>query len=141
MVISQQSIQEVQHLVADKSLVVRVHETLPALLGKSPEDVVVLLIQLDFVFVEVVKQVFCTQHLRNLDELVRIAVAVEEWLFAEDNGCEHCAKGPHVEGIVVFLEVDEELGAFEVAGSDADVVFCALMVEFGETPVNETKLG
>jgi len=38
------------------------------------------------------------------------------------------------------LEVDEELGTFEVAGGDADVVLCALMVEFGETPVDETEL-
>jgi len=38
------------------------------------------------------------------------------------------------------LEVHEELGTFEIAGGDADVVFRALMVEFGKTPVDETEL-
>jgi len=92
MVISQQSIQKVEHLVADKPLIIRIYETLPALLRKSPEDVVVLLIQLDFVLVEIVEQVFRAKHLRDFDELVRIAVAVEEGLFAEDYRCEHRAK-------------------------------------------------
>ena len=55
MVISQQSIQEVQHLITDEPLVIRVHETLPALLRESPENVVVLLIQLNFILVEVIK--------------------------------------------------------------------------------------
>jgi len=39
------------------------------------------------------------------------------------------------------LEVDEELGTFEVTGGDADVVLRALVVEFSETPINETELG
>jgi len=38
------------------------------------------------------------------------------------------------------LEVDEELGTFEVSRGHTDVVFRALVVEFGETPVDETEL-
>lgn len=140
MVISQQSVQKVQHLLADESLVVRIHETLPAFLREPPEDVVVLLIQLNLILVEIVEQVLRAKHLCNLDELVRIAVAVEEGLFAEDDGCEHGSEGPHVEGVVVFLQVDEELRTFKVARGDADIVFRALMVEFGKTPIDETEL-
>ena len=38
------------------------------------------------------------------------------------------------------MQVDEKLGAFEVARGDADVVFGAGMIEFGETPVDESEL-
>ena len=63
-------------------------------------------------------------------------MAVEEGFAFEDHGGEHAAEGPHVEGVVVVLVADEEFGAFEVAGGDADVVFAAGVVEFGEAPVD-----
>jgi hypothetical protein len=37
------------------------------------------------------------------------------------------------------LKVDEKFWTFKVSGCDADVVFCAGMVEFGKTPVDETE--
>ncbi len=52
----------------------------------------------------------------------------------------HASQTPHIERVVVFLEVDEQLGPFEVARGDADVVLGAWMVEFGETPVDESEL-
>ncbi len=138
MVISQQLIQKVNRISTDKPLILRVHEALPALLGKSAEDVVILRVQLDVVLVQIIKQVLRAEHLCDLDELVRVGVAVEEGLLAEDHGREHGAQRPHVERVVVLLEVDEQLGAFEVARRDPDVVLCALVVEFGETPVDQS---
>lgn len=38
------------------------------------------------------------------------------------------------------LEVDEELGALEVAGRDAHVVLGPRVVELGEAPVDEAQL-
>lgn len=140
MIVPQQLVQEIDRLVAHEPLVLRGREAVPALLREAPEDVVVLRVELDVVLVEVVEEVLGAEHLGNLDELVRVAVAVEEGLLAEDHGGEHGAEGPHVEGVVVLLEVDEELGAFEVAGGDADVVFGTLVVEFGEAPVDEAEL-
>ena len=60
---------------------------------------------------------------------------MEEGLFSEDHGGEHGAERPHVQGIVVFLEIDEKFRTFEVTRGDADVVFGAGMVEFCKTPV------
>lgn len=84
MVVSEELVQEVNGIVTDKALVISVDETMPVLLGESAQNVVVLSIELDIVLVKVVEQVFGTENLGDLDELVRIAVSVEERLFAED---------------------------------------------------------
>jgi hypothetical protein len=38
------------------------------------------------------------------------------------------------------LEINEKLGAFEVAGSHTDIVLCSSMIEFSQTPVNQAEL-
>lgn len=140
MVVPQQLIQEVDRLITDKSLVLRVDETVPRLLLEATQDVVILRVELDLVLVEIVEQVVGAKNLGNLDELVGVAVAVEEGLLAEDHGGKHGAETPHVQTVVVLLEVDEQLRALEVAGRDADVVLGPWVVELGQTPVDEAEL-
>ena len=137
MVVPQQLVQEVDGLVADEPLVLRVDEAVPGLLLEAAQDVVVLGVELYLVLVQVVEQVVSAEDLGDLDELVGVAVSVEEGLLAEDHGRKHGAKTPHVEAVVVLLEIDEQLGALEVARRDADVVLGAGVVELGETPVDE----
>lgn len=137
MVVSEELVQEVNGIVTDKALVISVDETMPVLLGESAQNVVVLSIELDIVLVKVVEQVFGTENLGDLDELVRIAVSVEERLFAEDHGSKHGTQRPHVERVVVLLEVDEQLRTLEVTRSDADVVFGAGVVELSKTPIDQ----
>jgi len=139
-VVPQQLIQEVDRFVADESLVLRVDEAVPGLLLEAAQDVVVLGVELDLVLVEVVEQVVGAKNLGNLDELVGVAVAMEEGLLAEDHGGKHGAETPHVQAVVVLLEVDEQLRALEVAGGDADVVLGTWVVELGQTPVDEAEL-
>ena len=89
MIIFKEVIEEVNRIVTDKALVVCVDEAVPVLLGESTQNVVVLRVKLNVVLVQVVKQIFGTQNLGDLDELIRVAVAVEERLFAEDHGSKH----------------------------------------------------
>ena len=76
--------------------------------------VVILSVQFNIVLVAPSKQIVRPQHLRDLDKLIRVAIAVEERFFPEDHRREHSAQRPHVERVIVFLEVNEKLGAFEV---------------------------
>ena len=96
-------------------------------------------VELNAVSAQVRVQLVCAKNARDLDELVIVVLAVEEGLFAEDHAGEHAAEGPHIEGVVVVLEVDEELGTFEVAAGNADIVLLLGMVELSKTPVNEAK--
>jgi hypothetical protein len=139
-VVAEQLVQEVNGIVADKSLVVGVDERVPWLLGVPAENVVVLSIQLNVVLVEVVEQVLGSENLGNLDQLVRVAVSVEEGLASEDHGRKHGAQRPHVERVVVLLEIDKQLGSLEVAGGNADVILGARVVELSKTPVDQPQL-
>lgn len=97
-------------------------------------------IQLNVVLVQVLEELLGAKNLGNLDQLVGVAVSVEERLLAEDHRCEHGTEGPHVQRVVVFLEIDKQLRTLEIARSDTDVVFRALVVEFSQTPINQTEL-
>jgi len=114
-IVSQELIQEVDSLIADKSLVLRVDKTVPRLLLEASEDVIVLGIELYLVLVQVIEEIIGAKNLGNLDELVRVAVAVEEWLLPEDHRGKHGPQTPHVEAVVVLLEVHQQLGTLEVS--------------------------
>lgn len=106
MIIPQKLIQKVNCIIANKALIVGIDERVPRLLGVPAEDIIVLRIKLNLVLVKVVEQVLGTQDLCDLNELISVTAAVEEWLLPEDHGREHGAQGPHVERVVVLLEVD-----------------------------------
>ena len=36
--------------------------------------------------------------------------------------------------------IDQQLGALEIAGSDADIIICPRVVEFCKTPIDEAQL-
>lgn len=107
MVISQELVKEVNCFLADKSLVVGIYKGVPGLPWEAGEYFIILGIKFDIVLVQVLKELLGAQNLGDLDQLVRVAGSMEERLFAEDHRGEHCAKRPHVQRVVVLLEVDE----------------------------------
>jgi hypothetical protein len=52
----------------------------------------------------------------------------------------HAAITPHIKAIIIFLEIDEKLRAFEISRSYTHIVFCAWVVEFSKTPIDQAKL-
>ena len=54
-----------------------------------------------------------------------------------DHTREHAAERPHVERVVVLLEVDEELRPLEVSRRDADVVLGVRVVELRRSAWSE----
>ena len=61
-------------------------------------------------------------YLGDFDQLVVVVVAVKEGLFSEDHARKHAPQRPHVERVVVFLEVHQELRSFEIARRHSHVV-------------------
>lgn len=139
-VVAEKLVKEVDGLVGNKALVLRRDEAVPGLLLEAAENVVVLGIELNLVFVEVLKELVGAKDLSNLDKLIGVALAVEEGFFAENHRGKHGTETPHVEAVVIFLEVDQQLGALKVAGCDANVVFGSRVVELGKAPIDETQL-
>lgn len=53
---------------------------------------------------------------------------------------EHTPVAPHVQAVVVCLEINQQFGPFEVPRSHADIVLSLGMVELGQTPVDQPQL-
>lgn len=140
MVVSEKLIKKVNSFVADEALILRGDEAVPRFLLKPTQDVIVLGVEFDFVLVKVVEEVVGAKDLGDLDQLVRVAVAVEKGLFPKNHGCKHGTKTPHVQAVVVLLEIDEELRTLEVTRRNTNVVFGTRMVKLGKTPVNQAQL-
>lgn len=113
---------------------------MPWLLLESSENVVILCIQFDFVLINVVKQIISTKNLCNLHKLVRVTVPMEERLLSEDHGSEHSSQAPHVETVIVLLEIDQKFWTLKIARGHTNVVFGTGVIKFGQAPIDETQL-
>jgi hypothetical protein len=110
-------------------------ELLPRLFRVAAENAVKVRVEFQVVRVQVVKEFFGAEKLGNLDQLVVIVVAVKEWLLAEDHAGKHTPQTPHVEAVIVLLQIDEEFRSLEVAGGDAHIVFSSGMIELGQAVI------
>mmetsp|Transcript_33708 Transcript_33708/g.88635 ORF Transcript_33708/g.88635 Transcript_33708/m.88635 type:complete len:241 (+) Transcript_33708:225-947(+) len=136
-IVPQEFVEEVDSLRRDEVLVVWVEELGPRLARVATEDAVKVGVELQVVLVEVVKQLVGAEHLDNLYQLIVVVVAVEEGLLSEDHASKHAAQRPHVEGVIIVLQIDEELRPLEVARRHAHVVLALRVVELSKTPVDE----
>ena len=140
-VVDEQAVDETDDVRGGReSPVVVVDEGGPGSAGVLAKDVVVLAGELDAVAAAVGHEVVGAQDLGDLDQLVLVGVALEEGLLLEDEGGDHRSDGPEVQGVVVLLEVDQELRALVVAGRNAHVEVHARVVELGQPPVDELQL-
>ena len=130
-VIPQHLVQEIERLVVDQALVLVVDELVPRFLGVLAEDVVVVAVESHVVLLDVGKQLICAKDFGNLNELVIVVLALEEWLLLEDHARKHAAQRPDVETVVIGLQVDEQLGSFEVSRGHSHIVVLLRVIELG----------
>lgn len=113
---------------------------MPALPRKSPQYVIILSVKLDVVPIQVLEEFFGTKNLGNLDQLIRIAVPVKERLLAEDHRRKHGTQRPHVERVIIFLKIHQQLRSLEISRGYPHIVFGAWMVQLGEPPIDQSQL-
>jgi hypothetical protein len=112
-VVLEQAIQKVDRGVVREVGVVGCHEFRVWPPRVPPDECFELRVQLDAVLAQVGVQVVRAQHARDLGELVVVVVAVEKGFAPKDEAGERGAQGPHVEAVVVVLQVDEEFRALQ----------------------------
>lgn len=89
MVITEKFVKEVECFRANKALVLRIDERMPRLLRVPRQEIVILRVQLDIVLVQVLEELIGTKNLGDLNELIGVAVSMEEWLLPEDHRGKH----------------------------------------------------
>jgi len=55
------------------------------------QEIIVLCIEFNVVFLNVLEQFICAKHFGDFDKLIVIIVTMEKGLFAEDHGSKHCS--------------------------------------------------
>jgi len=139
-VILKHPVEQVKGFFSDELVILGVDELLPRLAGLVAEDVVEVRVEGHAVFLDVGEKLICAEELRNFNELVVVVLALEERFLLEDHASEHASERPNIEGVVVHLQFNQQLGSLEVARSDTDVVLLTGMVKLGETPIDEAEL-
>lgn len=104
-----------------------------------PENVIVVAVQSNIVLFDVGEKVIGSQNFCDLDKLIIVVLSLEEWLLLENHSCEHAPEGPDIEGVVIGLEVNEELRSLEVSGGDSHIVLLLRVVKFSETPIDKSQ--
>ena len=140
MVVFEQLVKEINSFGADESLVVLIDKRLPRYSRELRKKIVVLRIQFNVVFIQIRKEIFCSEHPSDFHELVCITAAMEERLLPKDHRGEHSSEGPHIQGVIVLLEIDQQFRSLEVSRRNTNVVLCSLVVKFGQTPVDKSEL-
>ena len=138
-VVPQHVVQKVDGLLCHQRLVLVVYELVPRLFWVLAQDIVVVGIQSDIVLFNVSEKVISSKDFRNFHQLVVIVFALEEWLLLEDHTSEHAPQGPYIEGVIISLEIDQQLRSLEISGRNSDVVLLLRVVEFGKTPIYQSK--
>lgn len=131
-------------------MVIAGDKLVPGLAHVSAQNVVVFRRKNDRVLFSVSEKLLRAENAGNLDQLVVIVVAVEEGLFAKDlshililshsafytapplttyHACKHAAITPHIQAVIVFLKVDQELRSLEISGCNTDVILCSCVIE------------
>ena len=138
-VVHQELVQKVHGLVRDEVLVLCCYKLQPRLPGVATHHGLEVWIQLYLIGVQIIVQAIRPQHLGNLHELIVVVLAPEEGLsLAEHHPRKHHPNAPHVERVVVVLQIDKELGTLEVLCGHPDIVLLARVVKLGQTPINQS---
>lgn len=139
-VVPQHPVEQVDRLIGHQLVILGRDELGPRLALVLTQDVVVVRVQLQLVLVDVGEQFLSAQDFGNFYELVIVVLTLEKGFLLEYHAGEHAAERPNVQRVIIDLQVDEELGALEIAGGDAHIVLLSRVVELGQTPVDEAQL-
>mmetsp|Transcript_39283 Transcript_39283/g.99006 ORF Transcript_39283/g.99006 Transcript_39283/m.99006 type:complete len:296 (+) Transcript_39283:247-1134(+) len=96
-------------------------------------------IQHDAVLVQIGVELLGSEHSCNADQLIVVVTTMEEGLLPENNASKHTAQTPHIQAIVIVLEVDQKFRSLEVATGHTHVIELILVVELSQAPIDESE--
>mmetsp|Transcript_4296 Transcript_4296/g.9737 ORF Transcript_4296/g.9737 Transcript_4296/m.9737 type:complete len:330 (-) Transcript_4296:185-1174(-) len=139
-IIPQQLGHKVNGLLRHQMLVLIRDKLLPRFLGMPPQNPIEMGIQLQVVGIQVVEQLLRTENLGNFHQLIIVIMPVEEWLLPKNHPGKHTSQTPHVQGIIILLQIHQQLRSLEVPTSHTDIVLPSRMVKLRQPPINQPQL-
>mmetsp|Transcript_3399 Transcript_3399/g.7543 ORF Transcript_3399/g.7543 Transcript_3399/m.7543 type:complete len:331 (+) Transcript_3399:546-1538(+) len=140
MIVSQQLGHKVDRFLRYQVLVLSSNELLPRLLGMPSQNPIKMRIQFQVIGVQVMKQFLGAQNFGNLDQLIIVVVPMEERFLSENHPREHASQTPHIQGIIILLQVHQKLRPLEITTGHPDIVLPPRMVKLRQPPINQPQL-
>ena len=143
-VINQTLVQKVECFLANQMLILVGDEVTPSFFRRSDQPVLVLVVQIQTILLHITHQFVSAHDLDDLDQLVVVVIAMEEWLLLEDlyfsyHGRQHSPQTPDVKRVVVQLVVHQQLWALVVARGHSHVVLTTWEVELRQAPIDHAE--
>mmetsp|Transcript_23785 Transcript_23785/g.52353 ORF Transcript_23785/g.52353 Transcript_23785/m.52353 type:complete len:234 (-) Transcript_23785:262-963(-) len=140
MIVDKHLVNDVDYLRRNKVTVLGSRKFLPLLTRVSSQNVIKMWIQLQIILVQILEQPIRAQHSGNLHQLVVVVVAMKERLFTEHDCSKHAAQTPHIQRVVVQLEVHQQLRPLVIATCYSNIVLPTWVIELRKPPINESQL-
>ena len=99
-----------------------------------------LLRHVEPVATHVFNEVLRAHRVNYLDQLIVVVRALEEGVHFKEETSEGASHSPHIQRVVVLLVLDEQLGAFVVAGGHTHVVVILGLVKVGQPPIDQSQV-
>mmetsp|Transcript_30918 Transcript_30918/g.52835 ORF Transcript_30918/g.52835 Transcript_30918/m.52835 type:complete len:331 (+) Transcript_30918:505-1497(+) len=116
------------------------NKLLPGLFRMPSQNPIKVWIQFQIICVQVVEQLLGPQHLGNLHQLIVIIMPMEEGFLSKNHPGEHAPQAPHIQRVIVLLQIDQQFRSLEVPTRHAYVVLASGMVKFRQPPIDEPQL-
>lgn len=95
--------------------VLAVDKFVPGFLGVLTQDVIVVRVKSNVIFLNVGVKLISSENLSNFDKLIVVVFSLEEWFLLENHAREHATKRPDIKRIVISLQVNKKLWALEIS--------------------------
>mmetsp|Transcript_10761 Transcript_10761/g.16051 ORF Transcript_10761/g.16051 Transcript_10761/m.16051 type:complete len:226 (+) Transcript_10761:492-1169(+) len=104
-----------------------------------PQHRINMRIQFQIVLVNVIEQLLGTQNSGYLHQLIIIVMPMKKRLFTENHSSKHASQTPHIQRVIVLLQVNQQLRPLEVARSHPDIVLPSGVIELSQPPIDQPQ--
>mmetsp|Transcript_14032 Transcript_14032/g.21715 ORF Transcript_14032/g.21715 Transcript_14032/m.21715 type:complete len:307 (+) Transcript_14032:338-1258(+) len=97
-------------------------------------------IQLQVICIQILKELLRPKNFGNLYQLIIIVMPMEERFLPENHACKHTPQAPHIQRIIILLQIHQQLRSLEVPTRHTDIVLPSRMIKLGQPPINQPQL-
>mmetsp|Transcript_24785 Transcript_24785/g.44546 ORF Transcript_24785/g.44546 Transcript_24785/m.44546 type:complete len:298 (-) Transcript_24785:194-1087(-) len=113
---------------------------LPRFLRMPPQNPIEMRIQFQVIGVQVMEQLLRPKNLGNFHQLIVVIMPMEEWLLPKNHPSKHTSQTPHIQGIIILLQIHQQFRPLEVPTGHADIILPPRMVKLRQPPINQPQL-
>mmetsp|Transcript_28940 Transcript_28940/g.41358 ORF Transcript_28940/g.41358 Transcript_28940/m.41358 type:complete len:280 (+) Transcript_28940:342-1181(+) len=105
-----------------------------------PQNPIKMRIQLQIIRIQILKELLRPKNFCNLHQLIIVIMPMEEWLLPKNHACKHTPQTPHIQRIIILLQIHQQLRSLEVPTRHTNIILPSRMIKLRQPPINQPKL-